>query len=163
MIVVVAIPLGLHLARGGSGTADEAATVAPPTPGIVDSKEPEPPAHGRALPPAKPARLLTLAQTAGGVSLAWRLVALDDHASTITVWYDAGDGWCDKPKGFYVRETATSVLVENVNYWAHSPDGACPSVQRFGRAIITLQHPLGGRTLIHATINTKYGTADPFK
>jgi hypothetical protein len=86
------------------------------------------------------------------LSVPWALVTSISSASSIDVVSYGGDGYCVKPIGYHVRESASSVEV-----WAiDSVDPvlqSCPANLNFERSRVPLAAPLGDRTLLHAPID----------
>lgn len=159
--VAVGVPLALRAVHSRGDQPAGTQVSADPTPGAVDEKRPS--AHGYGSVPLSKARILNRTQTAGGLSLAWVLQGIDNSAPSIKIAYDAGDGDCIKPRGIYVHETSTSVLLESVNYWARPRGSACASRQDVRVAEIKLAQPLGKRSLVHATLDSEFGKTSLFE
>jgi hypothetical protein len=86
----------------------------------------------------------------------WTFVSLAADGRTIKVTYDAGDGDCVQPVALEVDQTATQVTVAAWSKSTARAGQACadPLVQAAGS--ITLDAPLGDRTLLHAPISKAF-------
>jgi hypothetical protein len=144
-----------HRATGATG--DPATSVPSVAVGSTDAKKPALAAGwSRAQYPL--ADMITATEAQGLTSMPWRLAGIDDTRSVLAITYVAGGG-CASPRGIYVHETATTVLIEalsrttSTGQQSQSPY-ACAAYLRDGRATIQLQQPLGDRQLLHGQTNS---------
>lgn len=155
-----AIVLLVGLASRCSSSPDGVTTV-PPAAGATDPGRPVPLSPGGLAVRFTPPNLLASRQLDGLTSMPWVLTAIDDPTSTVSLIYVTGDGDCVTPRGMYVSESATSVLVEVLSSTAVNRS-ACGSALTMARSRVTLDHPLGARTLIHAVVSSSWTDANLF-
>ena len=82
------------------------------------------------------------------LSMPWKFRSISPDGRTILIAYVAGDGDCVKPAGVVIDQRKSLIAIEVVSR-ADLTRQACPSVLIPGRATITLDAPVGTRTLMH--------------
>jgi hypothetical protein len=160
--LVTALLIGTsHDGRSHTATANTG-NPATPTPSVTaastDAKQSSlAPGWSRTLYPI--VDMLTAAETQGLTSMPWKLDGIDDAQRSLAISYIAGGG-CTFPRGIYIQETASSVLIESLGRTMNAPQPsqspqvtACPADLKVGLATIKLQQPLGDRLLLHAQVD----------
>ncbi len=89
------------------------------------------------------------------LSMPWKFRSISPDGRTIVIAYVAGDGDCVKPAGMVIEQQKSLVAIEIVSHQDLTRQ-ACPSVLIPGRATITLDTPLGSRTLLHVTVSPSW-------
>jgi hypothetical protein len=104
-----------------------------------------------ALPTAKS---VPATQSAGLVSMPWRLADAASKSSSLNVAWVTGDGYCLTPRGFTVTESPTKVTL---TAWSAARPGqtACPDNARLATDVVQLSAPLGSRQLIHGPVDSQ--------
>lgn len=108
----------------------------------------------RAALPAKIVPVPSAGDSASS-SMPWKFQSLSADGRVLTIVYAAGDGSCTTPVGIAVEQTSTYVALEPIS-WTDRTQQACPSVFVPGRAVITLDTPLGTRALLHPQVDQKW-------
>jgi hypothetical protein len=98
-------------------------------------------------------RPVVVAESPGDISLPWTFIALSADGKRIQVVYTAGDHGCVTFAGVLVSQTAESVtLTATGRYTSTPPPSACPAMLLQGAGTVSLDAPLDGRDLIHASL-----------
>lgn len=135
---------------------------AEPSTGVTDAGSPVRLSSGARHTPLAVATLLTSTQASRLTSMPWILTARDDKTATIELLYVAGDGDCVKPRGLYLRQTTTYVLIEVLSATALNRT-ACASPLTIARSLLQLAVPLGSRSLIHAKVSREWSSPNFFR
>jgi hypothetical protein len=88
----------------------------------------------------------------------WKLTAASADSNMIGIYYTLGPGaGCIDLRGVYIKETATSVLIDVAAEQTGS--GPCTARLQLGRSNVGLGRPLGSRDLIHAEVSSDWQNA----
>lgn len=146
----------------GCASGDRGGARVPPVAGKTDSRVPSRLSPGSLTIPSGRPRMLTLGQLGGLTSMPWRLTSITDGGRTLGLIYVTGDGDCTRPRGVYVSETASSVLLEVLSK-TESNRNACAGMLTMARGAVRLDAPLGGRALVHAVVSDAWTNPNFFR
>jgi hypothetical protein len=105
---------------------------------------------------------ISAARAAGLTSESWQLTGIDAGGRALELFYIGGDGYCHRPVGVYVQESADRVTIEAAS--TSVPDNtACPTPLVTGSGRVLLREPLGSRPLYHGAVdpNDVYAFDEP--
>lgn len=156
-VAVIALG-GLWLGGQRHGSqAGQSGTSLPTAGATTDPLRPSLPRDLRVTLPLHPA-VTAAPSTVPRISMPWKLSAIDNAHKTLAIYYVTGDGDCYRPAGVAVAQTARYVEIQVLST-AEPHRTACPTLLALGRAVVTLNAPLGHRTLLHASVDKNWKTS----
>ncbi len=119
-----------------------------------------PPSGGYLFPGIVPSPATTAASESATkrVSMPWKLSGLSADGKTVMIYYVDGDGSCTTAAGVVVRQTGKYVSIQPVST-VDTTQSACPAMIKHGWVRVTLDAPLGNRTLLHPAVAKDWQTS----
>ena len=130
---------------GLSGCVDSPVILPPPT--GLDALQPSTPVWAQGTAPLPGVDV----SDQGGVSMPWRLFAISDDRSTITVGFVVGDGFCLQHAGYGLQIEGDVITLSEFSTQVVPNGSACPAMLVRGVETVPLPMALDGDViLVHA-------------